>query len=353
MKTSFILFAGAMLVAYQGHAQEPAPSIDAAPVKITQRIIYNSDKPVSFEDRQKALALRNICRILEGVSDKESADAAADAVYENMLVVNVGGDAHLLPDEEMTGQQSVDYWTAAKEAGDRLSRVFFYGSVELALAMGMPPEMAEAPSEAQLNAAREYLAAMREAVVLLSRVVDDRSAAAAAEPYMALRWRITPAQSAMGDADLNTLLRAVGMEEGEMMYLDMATDRIRECNFYGSPELAVALGFSAQDVVMPGELTPEAQIQLENILQEAFKKHALSGGPGLTRETAWRLPEGVVLQSLMNDLPACMKQDSPLLEQPGFGSAESYDVCDVMAEWEGKSYKLQLWIVHPAPPQAK
>ena len=350
MKNTLNLFACLLTAAAPLFAQEGEPSIDAAPVTIKQRIIYNSDQPVSYEDRQKALALRNVCRILEGVVDKESADAAADAVYENMLVVNVGGEAHQLPDEEMTGQQSVDYWTAAKEAGDRLSREFFYGSYDLAEAMGLPSEMAEKPSETQLNGAREYLAAMREAGVLLSRVVDDRSAAAAAEPYMALRWRIPPAQEAMGDADMMLLLQAVGMD-GEMMYLEMATARIRSCNFYGCPQLAEAMGFSAQDAVMPGELTPEAQKQLEEMLSVAFKQYNLSGGPGFTRETAWVLPKGVKPQTVVNSLPDCMKQDSDLMIAASTNSINggTFYVYDVVAEWEGKSYKLEQYFKDSTP----
>ena len=344
MKTSHNLFACLLTVSSPLWAQNEEAGIDAAPVKITQRIIYNSDQPVSYEDRQKALALRNVCRILEGVVDKQSADAAADAVYENMLVVLVGGEEHRLPDEEMTGQQSVDYWTAAKEAGDRLSRVFFYGSFDLAAAMGMPEDAAVIPTDAQLNGAREYLAALREAVVVLSRVVDDRSAAAAAEPYMALRWRIAPAQETMGNADMMRLLQAVGMEEGEMMYLEMATARIRSCNFYGCPQLAEAMGFSAQEAVMPGELTPQAQKQLAQLMEDTFKTYALTGGPGLTRETAWILPEGVSAQTLLASLPACMKQDSDLMAVSAPDNRGEFRVCDVVAELDGKSYKLELWL---------
>lgn len=343
MKMPFCLFACLLLAAPQGQSQEPAPSIDAAPVKITQRIIYNSDQPVGFEDRQKALALRNVARILDGVTDKASADAAADAVYENMLVVNVGGAEHSLPDEEMTGQQSVDYWMAAKVATDRLTREFFYGSVDLVDSLGLPAELAELPTEAQLNAAREYLSAMREAVVLLSGVVDSHSATAAAAPYMALRWRIAPAQSAMGEVDVTLLLQAVGMEEGEMMYLGMATERIRVCNFYGSPELAVAMGFSAQDAVVPGELTPEVEKELHSLLSFAFKPLALSGGPGFSQKTAWVLPQGTDVNTVLAALPSCIKVDSPVRRQRSNDEPRHFQVCDVVAELKGESYKLELW----------
>ena len=70
----------------------------SAPVKITQRLVYNSDAPVDYEARQKALAFKKVCEILKGVHDKESADVVADAVYETMIVVHVGGEAHRLPD---------------------------------------------------------------------------------------------------------------------------------------------------------------------------------------------------------------------------------------------------------------
>jgi hypothetical protein len=72
MKTPFYMFAGLLLAAPHIHAQDATPSIDAAPVKITQRIIYNSDRPVSFEDRQKALALRNVARYARVICQKNS-----------------------------------------------------------------------------------------------------------------------------------------------------------------------------------------------------------------------------------------------------------------------------------------
>lgn len=318
-------------------AQEPAPSIDVAPVKVTQRIVYNSDEPISYDERQKALALRNVCRILEGVTDLESANAAADAVYENMLVVNVGGEDHRVPDEEITGQQAMDYWMAAKEAGDRMRRVFFYGSEDLAVCMGLEPELAIVPTDAQMQGAREMLSAMREAVVVLSQVIDDRSAAAAVEPFMKLRWRITPAQAAMEGADAASLLYAAGMEEGEMMYLPMISERLKSCNFYGCAELAVALGFSAEDAVMPGKLTPEVQKQLEEALAASLKAVALSGGPGLSPDTAWVLPAGV---NVADHLPACMKPDGPAITAP-----DKPSMLPIMAEPDSKPYKLELWFI--------
>lgn len=326
-------------------AQEPELS---APVKITQRLVYNSDAPVDYEARQKALAFKKVCEILKGVHDKDSADAVADAVYDTMLVVLVGGEAHSLPDEEMTGQESLDYWMAAQEAGKNLSKVFFYGSEELAIAMGMPVELAQLPTPEQLASAREYLEVMRAAGKILSEVVDNTTATAAVEPMKALSWRLSAAQTGMEGKAPELLLPAVGAEDGELMFVPMALQRLQACHFYGCAELAAALGFSAQDVLMPGELTPEVQLKLEQLLQSAFSKHALSGGPGLSRETAWILPEGVTPQSLMNALPACMKQDSPLMAHAGTDSSDAYEVCDVMAEWEGKSYKLTLWFSLPA-----
>ncbi len=344
----FILFFCCLAAVAAAQGQE-----SAAPVKITQRLIYNSDAPVDYEARQKALAFKKVCEILKGVHDKESADAVADAVYETMLVVHVSGDAHRLPDEAMTGQESLDYWMSAQEAGKTLSKVFFYGSEELAIAMGMPVELAQLPTPEQLAAAREYLEVMRAAGKILSEVVDNASATAAVESIKALSWRLGAAQTGMAGKAPELLLPAAGAEEGELMFVPMAMQRLQACRFYGCAELAAALGFPAQDVVISGELTPEVQLQLESLLQESFKKHAPCGGPGLSLETAWILPEGVAAQSLLNDLPACMKQDSPVLQQVGTDSSAQHSACDVVAEWEGKSYKMELWFKHAVQQKAE
>ena len=342
MKTLFFI---SCCLAAVATAQEPELT---APVKITQRMVYNSDAPVDYEARQKALAFKKVCEILKGVHDKESADAASDAIYETMLVVHVGGEAHRLPDEEMTGQESLDYWMAAQEAGKNLSKAFFYGSEKLAIAMGMPVELAKVPTQEQLDAAREYLDVMRAAGKILSGVVDYASAAAAVEPMKELSWRLGSAQSGMGDMAPELLLPAVGAEDGEHLFVPMALQRLQACRFYGSAELAVALGYPADGISAYEQLDEKVKPIFENQLLEALKSENVSGGPGLSAETAWILPEGMSPESLMNNLPACMKQDSSIMPHFSSASSENYAKCDVVAEWEGKSYKLELWFKLPA-----
>ena len=325
-------------------AQEPELT---APVKITQRMVYNSDAPVDYEARQKALAFKKVCEILKGVHDKESADAASDAIYETMLVVHVGGEAHRLPDEEMTGQESLDYWMAAQEAGKNLSKAFFYGSEKLAIAMGMPVELAKVPTQEQLDAAREYLDVMRAAGKILSGVVDYASAASAVEPMKALSWRLGSAQRGMAGMSPELLLPAVGAEDGEHLFVPMALQRLQACRFYGCAELAVALGYSADGISEYEPLDDKAQQFLEGQLMQALKPESVEGGPGLSAETAWILPEGMTPEALMNHLPSCMKQDSPIQTRANAASSKTYAVCDVVAEWEGKNYKLELWFSRP------
>ena len=113
------------------------------------------------------------------------------------------------------------------------------------------------------------------------------------------------------------------------------------------------MGFSAQDAVMPGELTPDAQKQLEEMLTVAFKQYNLSGGPGFTRETAWVLSKGVEPQTILNSLPDCMKQDSALMTASNSINSGTFYVCDVVAEWEGKSYKLELYFKTSTPENEK
>lgn len=51
-----------------------------APVKVTQRIVYNSDEPISYEERQKDPALRNVCRMIWFITYK-----VVDSTRKNRL----------------------------------------------------------------------------------------------------------------------------------------------------------------------------------------------------------------------------------------------------------------------------
>ena len=127
------------------------------------------------------------------------------------------------------------------------------------------------------------------------------------------------------------------------MYLGMATERIRACNFYGSPELAVAMGFTSQDAVVPGDLTPEVELELEELLAAAFKPMEVTGGPGFSQKTAWLLPQGTDVNTVLAALPSCIKVDSPVRRQRSNDEPLHFQVCDVVAELKGESYKLELW----------
>ena len=163
-----------------------------------------------------------------------------------------------------------------------------------------------------------------------------------------LSWRLGSAQSGMGNMVPEVLLPAVGAEDGEHLFVPMALQRLQACRFYGCAELAVALGYPADGISAYEPLDDKVKPILENQLMQALKSESMSGGPGLSAETAWILPEGVEAQSLMNNLPACMKQDSPIMLRLSSDSSQNYATCDVVAEWEGKSYKLELWFSLPA-----
>ncbi|MBQ8478926.1 MAG: hypothetical protein IJ503_00905 [Akkermansia sp.] len=320
-------------------AQEPI--VPVAPVKVTQRIIYNSDKPIEPHERQKALAMRNVCALLGGVTDTATADVAAAEVLRNMQVLR--GQGAPLPDEPVTGQQAVDYHTAVVEAEKKQRAAFYHGSTALATALGVPAAWATIPTDMQMAAARENLKAIRETVLLLSNVVDDRSAAAAAPEVRRLRELMAGLEQSMSGLDITTVMMAAGLEEGELMYIPMCLERLRLVNVYGCEELAAALGLPIEIAHIPGELT-DAELGklcytlLQRRAAAADKLPGVSGGPGLKDDEPWVLdctPEvrqafmEIVLQGAK--LEYCEK-------------VEGGEKLHLLMPWEGKEVKLELWV---------
>lgn len=320
-------------------AQEPL--VPVAPVKVTQRIIYNSDQPIAPHERQQALAMRNVCRLLAGVHDAATADAAAAEVQRNMQVLR--GQGAPLPDEPVTGQQAVDFHTAAVEAEKKQRAAFYHGSAALAAALGVPVQWATLPTQEQMAAARENLAAIRATVLLLSNVVDDRSAAAAAPEVLRLRALMSNLEARLSGLDMTTVMLAAGLEEGELQYIPMCLERLRQVNVYGCAELAQALGLPVQVANLPGELTQAQLGSLCSTLMQRYhaaadKLPGVSGGPGIKEKEAWELncsPE--VRAAFMETVLG-----NPRVEyvEPA-GDAQKLHL---LLPWEGKEVKMELWV---------
>lgn len=322
----------------QLQAQEPL--VPVAPVKVTQRIIYNSDEPIDAAARQRALAMRNVAHLLNVVTDRATADAAAAEVARNMAVLHGHGEP--LPDEVVTGQQAIDYHTAAVEAEKRQRAAFYRGSVALAKALRVPEAWATLPSEAQMAAARENLTAIRAVVVLLSNVVDKRSAAAAAPEVLRLREQMQAYETQLAGLDMINMLLAAGMEEEEMQYIPMCLARLRDVNVYGCEELASALDLTIEIVDVPDDLTDAELGALCSTLMQRYAAAAevlegVSGGPGIKPDDAWILActdevRALFMEKVLTDAKV------EYIEYSEAGAKMHLSL-----PWNGRNIKLQLW----------
>lgn len=111
-------------------------------------------------------------------------------------------------------------------------------------------------------------------------------------------------------------------------------------------ELAAAFGYPASAVLQPGEVTPALLQTLGAELKAALgsKINGISGGPGFTEQTAWKMgsnPENLTLiATIMEALPGAEKEDQTLVrteEGPIYGRM-TYTLPK-----NGKVYRLQMW----------
>ena len=177
--------------------------------------------------------------------------------------------------------------------------------------------------------------------------VNDQASAEAALPLIRARLSLLEelsfGVSYIPQEQVEQALTAAGITPES---LDKALSKLLENKFYGCAELAELFGYSQASLLEPGEVTPELLQTLgaELVAKLGDKVAALSGGPGLTEQTAWVMgnnPDNLNLVPLiMEALPGAEKEDQKLVyteEGPIYARMSFVLPC------QGKAYHLQMW----------
>lgn len=182
---------------------------------------------------------------------------------------------------------------------------------------------------------------------ILQGVHDKESADAAADKLLDL---------------INDLHQHPGITEVDLVVasnkkIEEEEARLEAVHYYGSTKLAANRG-NVTTAYVPQELTPEAAAEVEQILRAVIGK--LPGGPGFSRETAWRIPAEFCTQlnqetdsdcrltpyeELVIDLNRaderlyCPITDSRL----GIVDGKLYERHPMQALLQGKLYHFEIW----------
>ena len=215
----------------------------------------------------------------------------------------------------------VQGWTQLSNEGDTDYEAHYYeiftdqGMYEIMLwfdvtaCQDTPPPVQQPELSAERRAALSPTAKKIEGVLtLLDSVSDTATADAAAGEVAALVQELktlSQQETAPQIWEIEQVLAEMGICKED---IDTCRRRIYAEHMYGSVALGKALGASPHHYLVPTPLPPELTAQYEACMQQAVrtKKLPVTGGPGLSQETAWVLaaegsPE--VLKELAFSLP--------------------------------------------------
>ena len=177
--------------------------------------------------------------------------------------------------------------------------------------------------------------------------IHDKASAEAAVPFIRTRLslleELTFGISYIPQEQVEQALTAAGITaEG----VEKTFSKLVENKFYDCAELAELFGYSQTDLLEPGEVTPELLQTLGAELQAKLgdKVATISGGPGFTEQTAWKLGSDInnldLVPVIMESLPGAEKEDQTLVyteEGPIYGRMS------FALPYQGKVYHLQMW----------
>ena len=209
-------------------------------------------------------------------------------------------------------------------------------------------EAASAAAEEKMmaNALNDFARAVASACTLMESVTDQASANAVAEKIRTRRELISENSFALGYIAAEKIEKALAAYSVTEERFSKALDTLEEKKFYGSLALAEACGYSAMDLMEKAEATPEiiAKIGQKLMADVQDKIYGISGGPGLTEETAWKMGNDSInlsyISTIMESLPDAKKVDEKLVhteEGPVYGRFV------YVMPFEGKVYELQMW----------
>ena len=197
---------------------------------------------------------------------------------------------------------------------------------------------------------QQHLSDYTRAVTSLCKLmesVNDKASAEAALPLISSRLRLLEelsfSISYIPQEQLEQALTAAGITPNGVKTLFA---KLIENKFYGCAELAAAFGYKQTELLEPGEVTPELiqTLGAELVAKLGDKVAAISGGPGLTEQTAWIMgnnPEHLnLIPVIMETLPGAVKEDQKLIyteEGPIYGRMS------FALPYQDKVYHLQMW----------
>lgn len=214
------------------------------------------------------------------------------------------------------------------------------------------PEAALAAAEAAAEQEQmqriltDFVRALSSAYDILEHV-QDRASADAAAPKVKARFAIISELSFgvqyMDEEMVAKVLDAAGVTEERFNGI---RNRIIGARYYGSLELAAALNASVAEVLEPGEVTPELLQAVGNELVAALqgKIDGITGGPGLTEESAWQMgsdPAALdLIPTIMDTLPGAEKVDQKLVHTQ---EGPIYGRMTFLLPREDKVYQMEMW----------
>lgn len=198
--------------------------------------------------------------------------------------------------------------------------------------------------EATLN---DFARAVASSCVLMESVTDRASADAVADKIHTRRQMIGEYIFALDYIPADKIDKALAAHSVSEERFAKAMTALREKRFYGSLALAAACGGTPLDVMEKAETTPEiiAKIGQQLMADVEGKIYGISGGPGLTEETAWKMGNDSVnlsyISTIMESIPRAQKLDEKMVYTAEEGPIYARFV--FMAPYEGKVYELQMW----------
>ena len=251
---------------------------------------------VSPEEEARALAefsrmMQDWTEQLRCVKDKKTAAATSEKIvkqiprYRELLRIIAG----MLPEDTKEAEAQEDLML---DILDHIAEYGFHGSEILHDIIWVDIDEDEEEDETStlksMHDDTQACLAQYEAKLKLLRGVHDKdSADAAADSLLDLT------------TDIHSVPHYVTGGLHERMYFDEVYDdeenRLRDARCYGSASLAEVLECE-DELHTPQALTPEAANEIEQLIRTALaesphdERTLITGGPGFTHETAWRIP---------------------------------------------------------------
>lgn len=237
---------------------------------------------VSAEQEAQALVehkamVENWLHTLRQVNDSNSAAAAAQQMeaqmprYRELLRIFAG----MLPADTVAARKLHHQLEAYID--DELSEMNYYGDATLPNVLEDVSRNWDTPRATTQDYQWAHRANLQVQAQLLEGVHDKESADAAADYWSDL----------INELHESPYCEADDLEAALNEKIEKEKARLEAAHYYGSTLLAACFG-NVTYAYVPQELTPEAAAEVERILRASLGK--LPGGPGFSRETAWRTP---------------------------------------------------------------